>query len=310
MAPNVRSLRRGSLRLLAAALLATLCARVVSAAPPAQTAAGGEAIFQLKCAGCHTIGGGRLVGPDLKGVTALRDRAWLVRFITEPDKVLAAGDLVATALLQESDNVRMPNLGLPADQAAAVIAYLDAQGGSASQAPSNPTPAAAPAAGDPGRGQSLFAGNVHFTNGGPPCLACHSAGSTGLLGGGVMGPNLTQVVTRYGQAGLASALANIAWPTMAPIFTRHPLTEQEQADLLAFLQAASSQQPTNREVPVLALSLAGLFAALIAIGILWRHRLRGVRRPLVERTQIAPGTGAWSVDRRGPGASDGGLEHR
>jgi ubiquinol-cytochrome c reductase cytochrome c subunit len=151
--------------------------------------------------------------------------------------------------------------------------------------PPNPTPAGAPATGDAGRGQALFAGNVHLTNGGPPCLACHSAGSTGLLGGGVMGPNLTQVVTRYGQAGLASALANIAWPTMAPIFTRHPLTQQEQADLLAFFQAASSEQPTNRELPVLALSLAGLFAALVAIGILWRRRLRGVRRPLVQRTR-------------------------
>jgi mono/diheme cytochrome c family protein len=266
-------------------LLVVLSAPLVSAAPPAQTASGGEAIFQQKCTPCHTIGGGRLVGPDLKGVTALRDHAWLVRFISGPDKVLAARDPIAIALLQESNNVRMPNLGLSADQVTAVIAFLESQGGSASPTPANPTPAAALAAGDPARGEALFAGNVHFTNGGPPCLACHAAGSTGLLGGGVLGPDLTQVVSGYGEAGLASALANIAWPTMAPIYARHRLTQQEQADLLAFLQAASSEKPTNRELPVLALSLAGLFAVLIAIGFLWRHRLRGVRRPLVERAR-------------------------
>jgi hypothetical protein len=146
-------------------------------------------------------------------------------------------------------------------------------------------PARSQVGGDQARGQALFAGNVHLQNGGPPCLACHSVANTGLLGGGVLGPDLTQVATRYGADGLASAMANIGFPTMVPIFTRHPLTQEEQADLLAFLLSASTQQPTNREVPVLALSLSSLAAALIAIGIVWRHRLRGVRRPLVERSR-------------------------
>ena len=35
-----------------------------------QTADQGQQIFQLKCTSCHTIGGGKLVGPDLQG----RDR--------------------------------------------------------------------------------------------------------------------------------------------------------------------------------------------------------------------------------------------
>ena len=31
--------------------------------------ADGEQIFKTNCVSCHTIGGGRLIGPDLEGVT-------------------------------------------------------------------------------------------------------------------------------------------------------------------------------------------------------------------------------------------------
>lgn len=142
----------------------------------------------------------------------------------------------------------------------------------------------AQSAGDPDRGEALFAGTLHLANRGTPCFGCHSAGRTGLLGGGVLGPDLTQVADRYG-TGLPAALAGIPWPTMAPIFSRHPLTPQEQADLLAFFQSMSGQQPVDREWVVLALSLAGLVGALAVIGFVWRRRLRGVRRPMVERAR-------------------------
>src|SRR4030065_1033317 len=42
----------------------------------------GEGIFQQKCSACHTVGGGRSVGPDLAGVTSTRDRAWLLPSLT------------------------------------------------------------------------------------------------------------------------------------------------------------------------------------------------------------------------------------
>ena len=39
----------------------------VEAAPIGQSGTVGETIFQTKCAACHSIGGGKLVGPDLQG---------------------------------------------------------------------------------------------------------------------------------------------------------------------------------------------------------------------------------------------------
>jgi len=217
--------------LLFATFLFVLSAQLAWTAPPAQPAADGEAIFRDKCAGCHTIGGGPLVGPDLEGVTTRTDPQWLADFIAAPDKVLAAGDPTATALLKQYNNVQMPNLGLSQDQLAAIIAYLQAPGGT-----SAPTPVAAPATGDPVRGEALFLGNLHFQNDGPPCMSCHSIDNAGILGGGAMGPNLTQAFAKYGDAGLASALATIPFPTMKPIFADGPLTPQEQADLHAYIQ--------------------------------------------------------------------------
>jgi mono/diheme cytochrome c family protein len=250
---------------------------------PAHSAEEGEAIFQQKCAGCHSIGGGRLVGPDLKGVTGQRDRTWLEGFIGAPDKLIASGDPIAAQLLQEY-SVPMPNLGLSPDEVSAVLEYLDAQGGAAGAEPT-PAPIVNLPAGDAGRGEALFLGTVDLSEDGPPCMGCHSIDSAGALGGGVLGPSLAGVAARYGDAGLAAALANIPWPTMQPVYTAHPLAPQEQADLRAYLLAVSGQPQANTEVAFLVLSLAGFFAAMIAIGIVWRHRLRSVRRPLVEGQQ-------------------------
>lgn len=88
----------------------------------------GELLFQSRCAACHTVGHGDKLGPDLRGVTARRDKRWLTRFVTEPDKVLAEGDPVATRLYRQYNQVRMPNLGLGGEDVAALVHYLEIAG--------------------------------------------------------------------------------------------------------------------------------------------------------------------------------------
>ncbi len=85
----------------------------------------GQYVFAAKCAACHTIGHGDSVGPDLVGVTTVRDRTWLTHFIATPDKMLADGDRIATELFTKYKQVRMPNLGLSEGEVKAVIGYLD-----------------------------------------------------------------------------------------------------------------------------------------------------------------------------------------
>jgi protein SCO1/2 len=92
----------------------------------------GQYQFQRQCSLCHTLGqGDKGKAPDLLGVTGRRDRAWLMRYILAPDRMLAEGDPIATALFNKYKTVRMPNLSLASGDVADLIAYLEAHGSSA-----------------------------------------------------------------------------------------------------------------------------------------------------------------------------------
>jgi mono/diheme cytochrome c family protein len=144
------------------------------------------------------------------------------------------------------------------------------------------------AAGNVENGRKLFMGYVHFENDGPPCMGCHSVGENGLLGGGAMGPDLTNVSARFSQAEILSFLVNggpVLSPVMQPILATHPLTESEQADLIAFMKASVGQPEADKELLVLAISLAGFVAGTAFLGFMYRSRLRSVRRALVNKAE-------------------------
>lgn len=244
-----------------------------------ESASVGEALFQAKCSPCHTIGGGRLVGPDLKGVTALRDHAWLANFISAPDRVLAGGDPIASRLLKEYGGVAMPNLGLNHSQVDELITYLAES--SPQKSTLHPAGAAEAIAGDPQAGAKLFTGIISFQKGGAPCLACHTVSGVATLGGGSLGPELTGIYGRLGQAGLASLLATLPFPTMRPIFQTRPLTQAEQGDLTALFRVAAGRQPVDAIPRIIALALSGSVLFLLLAGVIWRKRLKSVRRAFV-----------------------------
>ena len=86
----------------------------------------GQYIFATHCAACHTIGHGDKIGPDLAGVTRLRERTWLAQFITTPDKLIAGNDPIATELFKKYKQVNMPNLRLAQVDVDALIDYMAA----------------------------------------------------------------------------------------------------------------------------------------------------------------------------------------
>jgi protein SCO1/2 len=87
----------------------------------------GRYVFGSQCAACHTIGHGDKIGPDLLGVTNVRDHAWLVRFIASPDKLLAEKDPIATALFKKYNEVNMPNTRLTNDDVNDLMSFLERQ---------------------------------------------------------------------------------------------------------------------------------------------------------------------------------------
>jgi protein SCO1 len=86
----------------------------------------GEVLFRKLCSGCHTVGVGDRVGPDLRDVNARRTTAWLHKFIKAPDKMLKAGDPTALALNRRFPHVVMPSLGLNPTDVDDLISYLAA----------------------------------------------------------------------------------------------------------------------------------------------------------------------------------------
>lgn len=151
-----------------------------------------------------------------------------------------------------------------------------------------PASAQAITAGNADHGRDLFMGYAHFENGGPPCMGCHSVGENGLLGGGAMGPNLTNVSSQRSQTEILAVLSNTGRkisPVMRPIYADHPLTWEEQVDLLAFLETSVGQPESDKELLVFGISLFGSVAAAVVIGFFYRGRMRGARRPLINKAQ-------------------------
>jgi mono/diheme cytochrome c family protein len=279
-------LRRGRTAFLAAVAIATSLALLVGPIGAGAQDEDGQALFEQSCAGCHTIGGGDGAGPDLQGLTDRRDQAWVESFVRDPASVIASGDAYATGLADRFPAV-MPTLGLSDAQLAAIVAYLgfeEAAPTETTPTETTPTETAPLPTGDADRGKSLFQGSVDIEAGGPACLSCHSIAGVGALGGGQLGPDLTTAADRLGgEPGLANWLSAIPSPTMAPIFASRELTEQERADLAAFIASAASQERGSSQAAKLiglSIGIAALIALLAAA--VWRHRLRGVRRPLVD----------------------------
>ncbi len=237
-----------------------------------QTVLPGQAIFDANCTGCHTIGRGKLTGPDLKDVTKRRDAEWLKSFIRNPNKMFSS-DPIAQQLLSENNNVRMPFMGLSAADVDTLIAFL------ADPGPLPYTPSLEALNGDVANGQRLFRGEVELANGGLACIACHSVSGVASLGGGGLGPDLTHVYQRLTPAGLAGALSTISFPTMIGPFQDKPLIPKETADLFTYLKTADTSQPpvemitpgafTNNAFWVLGIGAAGGVLFLVIQLVVW-----------------------------------------
>lgn len=85
----------------------------------------GEALFVKACAGCHTIGKGSTVGPDLDGLTVRRSRSWITDFLMNPEKMRTKKDPIEMSLIAKFPAVRMPFLQINEADAADLIAYIN-----------------------------------------------------------------------------------------------------------------------------------------------------------------------------------------
>ena len=106
--------------------LALLTASMVSSAK----AQDGQAIFTTKCTVCHTIGNGRLVGPDLKGVNTKYNIKYFEKWIKSSQSVINSDDAKAKALFVEYNSIIMPDFpDLKPIDIKGIVDYIKSQSG-------------------------------------------------------------------------------------------------------------------------------------------------------------------------------------
>ena len=196
-------------------------------------AAGGPALFDERCAPCHTVGGGDSAGPDL--VKAKR---------------LAPAELRAAVKRMEI------NVGpLTAADVDALVAFLVAATPTAPPKPALPV-------GNPANGRQLFFGAKALTNGGTPCFACHAAGGEG--------GNLARDLTNA-KVNVAAVAVQPAFPMMKAAYARNAVTDAEALDLAAFVaEAKGGRRAGSGVVHGAAAGIAAL--AFAAVGLIVKRR--------------------------------------
>ena len=244
--------------------------------------------YRQNCMNCHTIGGGRLTGPDLKNVGQRRDPEWLIRFMQNPKAMIESGDQYAVRLAEDSRGVVMPIApGMSRYRAEQILKLLEAESAleksqfEGVKISSNPFT-------DQDRltGHQYFVGTRTLKNGGAACISCHGMHDISALGGGRLGPDLTRVYERLkGRQSLSAWLMAPATETMQPIFKGHPLEAEEIHALAAYFESGAEHGEAEASVSRIAFLLMGLAiatAVIFAFDVIWKGRLHSVRRALVD----------------------------
>ncbi len=249
--------------------------------------------FKKNCANCHTIGGGRLTGPDLKNVNQRQSREWLVNWLMDPEGVLKSGDPYAVKLQKESRGAVMTRSpGMTRDLAKRLLDLIAVEskkeksqfaGLQISERPLLPE--------DIKQGRALFMGETILKNGGPSCVGCHTVNSINtLFGGGTLGPNLTRAYARLGgRKALTSWLSAPPGLTMQPIYENQTLTGEEVLALVAFLKEETKKDvpaPTATTVNFILIGVAGAILLLVLFDRFWNDRLRDVRKTMLKTSRL------------------------
>lgn len=240
--------------------------------------------YEDNCATCHTIGGGVLGGPDLKGVTARRDREWLIRFLLDPEAF--ARDPAVIQMIKESDGLEMgPTDGLTRELAEAMLVIIEQQSGGNPAAPAVTFAAFTPE--EAALGRALFEGRTPLAARGPACMACHRGADLPPFVGGRLAPDLADVHERLGGGkGVTAWLGATQSPMMRALYKDARLTPGESRALAAFLETkAGAPLPNRWRSPHVLGGLAGGLLAMVFIGGVGARRFRSVRRTLVDASR-------------------------
>lgn len=247
----------------------------------------GDQLFLSNCRACHTVGGGKLVGPDLKDVTTKRTEQWLLSFIKSSQTFINSGDKDAIAIFNEFNKVPMPDQNLTESQIKDILAYITKESANAGTATvvdkgeSIKHPVIGKTLAEANRedldeGRKYFDGTNRFSNGGPSCISCHNVEHADLISGGLFAMDLTLTISRLGPTGVHAMITNPGFPAMKVSFQNNPITPEEAYYLTAFLMKANNDSEfgvvSNSSQFLLNAGVMGSAFLFITFGGIWWNR--------------------------------------
>ncbi len=248
------------------------------------------------CFTCHTIGRGRLVGPDLANVHQRHKNDWLLRFIKSSQTMVQSGDPEAVKLFNEYSKIPMPDPpGVSEADIQSIIDYIIAT----SSVPGGPAPAVVTGSapeGDSATGEKLFIGLIRLKNKGPACNSCHHVRNDNVMAGGSLAKDLTREYSILGGAATGAIaidafLSGTPFPAMEEAYGERPLSKDEIVNLAAFLKRVDQKHEEQHEKDYgKTLLYSGVFGAVILMGafpVLWRKRKRGSVNSEIFKRQIS-----------------------
>jgi len=256
----------------------------------------GEQLFQ-QCKACHSIGQGKMLGPDLLDVSSRRDAEWLKSFIKSSQTMVKNGDAEAQAILEEFNNLVMIDYNLPDADIEAIIKYIDSFSTSDSEVMSAEDSLTAiknaeylaSVDTDENRenGRALFYGERKFKNGGAACISCHHVNTTESMQGGLLAADLTKSFSRNGGfAGIKGILEFPPYPAMKDAYQHAAFTEDESVKLQVFLMHVDEEDMISDSSisKLMKQGIIGVVILLIIISVVWfKRKKRSVNYQIIKR---------------------------
>lgn len=251
----------------------------------------GQDLFTKMCTPCHTIGKGRLVGPDLINISEKRTADWLIPYIQSSQTLIKSGDPDAMAVYKEYNSLLMPDQPLDNGQVLEVLKYIkktsSGSGSETSQATAVDFLANATDE-DIAEGVLLFSGKKRLTNGGASCISCHSVKDDRIFSSGTLAKELTESHALMGSAGVSAIIRSSPFPAMGQTYNDNPLTEEEVFALTAYLKSVSDNRVY--QIPVdygFTFAFYGLtvfmLLLLIAYALYFNRKTKGVHHEIHRR---------------------------
>ena len=243
----------------------------------AQDASAAETLFKTKCGVCHTIGKGKLIGPDLAGVHQRHPEDWLLNFVRSSQKMIQSGDAAAVALFEANNKVPMPDAGISDGEITSILNYIAENAGAGGGAAAYVSILDGATPEDLENGKNLFEGRARLANGGAACISCHNDMSTAFFSENSYSvKDVSQSFANLGEAGVRAILENPPFPVMKQAFEGKQLEQQEVHDLLVFLKnstpKSAAQAQTGLPSGFLLYGIMGAAALVLLYSGLWYSR--------------------------------------